>query len=243
DGTLYCVHRYFFARDSLNIRDHEALPTIISIGDVERKDFEALLSVLYPANFEAHELSYEQWKSVLHLSTRWGFASLRKLAIKSIKPPTSHDKFVLARTYSVDHWVLPALTALCKRSLPLSLDEARQMSVEDVILVATVREEIRGGKLRVDEADIPRHVEVAQAGKLNRSMGNDVYLDRPNSEQRSDSTKGSAVNPSVEAEDGMAMGVTVASPPGPQRRATKEGNTDESDIGPPVSLLRDVLKM
>ncbi|KAH9024294.1 hypothetical protein EDB84DRAFT_1580288 [Lactarius hengduanensis] len=104
DGTLYC----------LDIRDHEALPTIISIGDVERKDFEALLSVLYPANFEAHELTYEQWKSVLHLSTRWGFASLRKLAIKSIKPPTSHDKFVLARTYSVDHWVLPALTALCK---------------------------------------------------------------------------------------------------------------------------------
>ena len=57
DGTLYCVHRYFFSRDSvyfstrfakLGIRDHEALPTIISIGDVERKDFEALLSVLYP---------------------------------------------------------------------------------------------------------------------------------------------------------------------------------------------------
>jgi hypothetical protein len=58
DGTLYCVHRYFFSRDSvyfstrfaqLGIRDHEALPSIISIGDVERNDFEALLSVLYPA--------------------------------------------------------------------------------------------------------------------------------------------------------------------------------------------------
>jgi hypothetical protein len=57
-GTLYCVHRYFFSRDSvyfssrfakLDIRDHEALSSIISIGDVERDDFEALLSVLYPA--------------------------------------------------------------------------------------------------------------------------------------------------------------------------------------------------
>ena len=57
DGTLYCVHRYFFARDSvyfstrfaqLGIRDHEALPSIISINDVERTDFVALLSVLYP---------------------------------------------------------------------------------------------------------------------------------------------------------------------------------------------------
>ncbi|KAH9175015.1 hypothetical protein EDB89DRAFT_430847 [Lactarius sanguifluus] len=250
DGTLYCVHRYFFARDSvyfskrftqLDIRDHEALPTVISIGDVERKDFEALLSVLYPANFEAHELTYEQWKSVLHLSTRWGFASLREFALKSIKPPTSLDQFVLARTYSVDHWVLPALTALCGRSLPLSLDEARQMSMDDVILVATVREEIRGGALRVDVADIPRHVEVAQAGKLNRSMGNDIYLDRPRSGQKLDSTKSSAVNPGVEAEDGMAMGVTVASPPSLQQKATKEPDPYRSDVGRPVSLLRVVL--
>ena len=54
---LYCVHRYFFSRDSmyfsirfsqLGIRDHEALPTVISLGDVERKDFDAFLSVLYP---------------------------------------------------------------------------------------------------------------------------------------------------------------------------------------------------
>ena len=57
DGTLYCVHRYFFDRHSvyfatrfaqLDIRDHEALPIVISIGDVKRNDFEALLSVLYP---------------------------------------------------------------------------------------------------------------------------------------------------------------------------------------------------
>jgi hypothetical protein len=117
-------------------------------------------------NFEAHELSYEQWKSVLHLSTRWCFTSLRKLALKSIRPPTSHDQLVLARTYSVDEWVLPALTALCSRTLPLSLDEARQMDIEDVILVAAVREEIRGGALRVNAADIPRHVEMAQANRL-----------------------------------------------------------------------------
>ncbi|KAF8270193.1 hypothetical protein EI94DRAFT_1659180 [Lactarius quietus] len=183
DGTLYCVHRYYFSRDSiyfstrfvqLGIRDHEALPTIISISDVERNDFEALLSVLYPTNFETHELTYEQWRSVLHLSTRWGFASLRKLALKSINPPTPHDQLVLARTYSVDQWVLPALTALCSRTWPLSLNEARQMSIEDVILVATAREDIRGGALRVNVADIPRLMAKseaeAQQGKLEAEM-------------------------------------------------------------------------
>jgi hypothetical protein len=37
------------------------------------------------------------------------------------------------------------------------------MSIEDVILVATVREEIRDGALRVDVADIPRHIANAEA--------------------------------------------------------------------------------
>ena len=54
---LYCVHRYFFSRDSmyfstrftqLDIRDHEAFPIIISLEDIEEKDFDAFLSILYP---------------------------------------------------------------------------------------------------------------------------------------------------------------------------------------------------
>ena len=57
EGTLYCIHRYFFSRDSayfstrfaqLNIRDHEALQTVMSLSDVERKDLDAFLSILYP---------------------------------------------------------------------------------------------------------------------------------------------------------------------------------------------------
>ena len=142
------------------------------------------------SNFEAHELSYEQWKSVLHLSTRWGFASLRKLALKSIRPPTSYDQLVLARTYSVEQWVLPALTALCSRALPLSLDEARQMDIDDVILVASVREEIRGGALQVDAADIPRHVEMAQANRLVSK----VYLGKLKSESTGQES-GSTMDP------------------------------------------------
>ncbi len=57
DGFLYCVHRYFFSCDSvyfstriaqLGVRDHEASLPMVSLGDVECKDFEAFLSVLYP---------------------------------------------------------------------------------------------------------------------------------------------------------------------------------------------------
>jgi hypothetical protein len=174
DGTLYCVHRYFFSRDSmyfsarfdqLGIRDHEALPITISLGNIERKDFEAFLSILYPENFEQHDLSYEEWKSVLDLSTCWDFTSVRRLALNNIQPPTPHDRLLLARTYSVDHWVIPALSALCERGASISLDEARQMDIEDVVLVTTVREDIRSRNLQVDAAEIPRRVEAAQAGK------------------------------------------------------------------------------
>jgi hypothetical protein len=103
---------------------------------------------------------------VLHLSTRWGFASIRKRALSSIKPPTPHDRLLLARTYSVDDWVVPALSALCERTTPLTLSEARQMEIEDVVLVSTVREDIRSLTLQVDAAEIPRRIEAVQAGKL-----------------------------------------------------------------------------
>ena len=169
-------------------------------------------------DFEAYELTYEQWRSVLRLSTRWGFDSLRKLASKSIKSPTPYDQLLLARTYSVDQWVLPALTALCKRTLPLSLDEAQQMSMEDVILVATVQEEIRGGTLRVNVAEIPRYIEVAQAGKLNTPVGPHVYWDGPENRstgKESNSMVVSGVGPNTEA--------ALASSSG-----KKGGDTDES---------------
>jgi len=54
-------------------------------------------------DFEDKDLSYEEWKSVLHLSTRWGFAAIRRLVLSSIVSPTRHDLILLGRTYSVDH--------------------------------------------------------------------------------------------------------------------------------------------
>ena len=51
------------------------------------------------------------------------------------------------------------------------------MSIEDVVLVATMREEIRGGALQVDAANIRCHIEMALAGKVNHPVGNDTYLD------------------------------------------------------------------
>ena len=113
------------------------------------------------SNLGGDALCYEQWVSVLRLSTIWDFATARKTALEWIDPPTSFDKLLLGRAYSVDDWIEPALSALCKRTKPLSLNEARQMSKEDIVLVTTVREAIRYSRLKVNFDDIPRHVRAA----------------------------------------------------------------------------------
>jgi len=47
------------------------------------------------------------------------------------------------------------------------------MDIEDVVLVATVREDIRSHKLRINADNIPRHVEAARAVRLASGQGLD----------------------------------------------------------------------
>ena len=67
---------------------------------------------------------------------------------------------------------------------PLSLDEARGMSMEDVVLVATVREHIRSKTVRfgVNQAEISRRVEALQAGTLSPAADDEVPPRSPSSE-------------------------------------------------------------
>lgn len=107
------------------------------------------------------------------------------------------------------------------------------MKMGDVIVVARVREEIRGGAIRVGAADIRRYIEVAQA---DHPVGDDVQQDAPKNESavpKLDSTVVSGIGPNVEAE----MAETVTSPSESQRIGTKEGDTREGDVEHSVSLL------
>jgi len=151
---------------------------------------------------------------VLHLSTRWDFASIRRLALNNIQPPTPYDRLILARTFSVDHWVIPALSALCERDAPLSLDEARQMDIEDVVLVATVREDIRSRNLQVNAAEIPRRVEAAQGGKL-------VHVDS------------AGVSPAVPTSGAVEQTSSSVD----QKRASKDQDAEKNGNEVPVSLV------
>ncbi|KAH9022413.1 hypothetical protein EDB84DRAFT_498270 [Lactarius hengduanensis] len=103
-------------------------------------------------------------------------------------------------------WIVPALTALCERTASLSLDEAREMSMEDVVLVATVREDIRSKAIRsgVCGSDISLYVEAMQAGTPIPDAGNKADEVSPASpanetaEQRPDPTANGTIGPGLE---------------------------------------------
>jgi hypothetical protein len=182
-------------------------------------------------NFEKHGLSYEQWKSVLHLSTRWGFASLRNLALKSIYPPTPFDRLLLARTYSVDHWVLPALSALCARTKPINLKEARQMNMEDVVVVATVREKICTRPF-VDTTEIKDRIEAAQVMMVAHLANDDnSEVDSESEADERVSLKGTVTGIGAKADNyNGTKNIAVANPLAP--KVVNGHGRDEHSVSP-----------
>jgi len=148
-------------------------------------DFDAFLSVLYPQcaspseqqarvlifalslrNFnKLEERSFEEWSSVLDLSTRWGFTSIRDLALRCVKPPNPLQRLTLARKYTIEQWIIPALLELCERQEPLSLDEARLMDFGDVVLVVSVRQTVRSPTLTVNGAGIRDCIQAWRSGE------------------------------------------------------------------------------
>ncbi|KZV66733.1 hypothetical protein PENSPDRAFT_553389, partial [Peniophora sp. CONT] len=160
EETLYCVHRYFFQRDSPWFRDLLTTPKAdvkanvggeLCSGDAFLLDgitcaaFDAFLSILYPIDFDKPiALNEEDWAVVLRLATIWDFASIRRLAISQLDELVNDfDRLLLGRSCDIDSWVLPALVGLCERPGPLSLDEILQMTPQDIALVTQVREDVR----------------------------------------------------------------------------------------------------
>jgi hypothetical protein len=64
------------------------------------------------------------------------------MALRSINRPTPHDQLLLARAFSVDDWVLATPSAPCGWTVSLTLSEARQMSIKEVVPIPAVREGI-----------------------------------------------------------------------------------------------------
>jgi hypothetical protein len=103
-----------------------------------------LIYILCRAIGEFAVSTLQEWTSILRLASKWGFGSIRSLAVHSVLPLASPvDKIALARTYGFDDWLLDAFVALCERPEPLSDDEAERMIKSDIAKIARAREAAR----------------------------------------------------------------------------------------------------
>ena len=119
----------------------------------------------------SEEHSFEELSSILDLSTRWGFTSIRELAIRHLNPPTPYQRLILGRKCAVDQWIPLALQELCERPQPLTGDEARLMDFEDVVLIGSVRENVRKRTLTVNSAEIRDCIEARRNGEPWEQLG------------------------------------------------------------------------
>ncbi|KAF7981366.1 hypothetical protein HWV62_33835 [Athelia sp. TMB] len=150
EGSLYKIHRYFFARDSAHFRSifglkgiegsDEYSPCILS--DVNCADFDEFLAILYPTDFlHPTEKNIDQWTSILHLSAKWGFESIKLLAIDRLTAYAAPiDKIVLGRRYGIDDWLPSSYEAVCMRVDPLTMEEGMKLGLEDAIRISAARQ-------------------------------------------------------------------------------------------------------
>ncbi|KZP24170.1 hypothetical protein FIBSPDRAFT_857623 [Athelia psychrophila] len=154
-GTLYNVHRYFFARDSSHFRailqDTDTYHPCVTL-DVSCADFDEFLAILYPTDFRRPmKKTTAQWTSILHLAAKWGFANIKLLAIDNLTAnATPIDKIVLGRRYSIVDWLPGAYEAVCTRVDPLTVEEGMKLGVEDTVRISATRQVYGIGKARYD---------------------------------------------------------------------------------------------
>lgn len=109
------------------------------------------------------------WSSVLKLSTMWGFAEIRKLAITVLSDIKMDpiEKVLLARQNRIPEWLLAAYQELVNRELVISLEEAEQLGWDVAIRIFHMRDQAMAtllqihelGEISLSEEDIRREFE------------------------------------------------------------------------------------
>ena len=97
-----------------------------------------------PSAAEMVDLTFDQWVSVLKLTTMWRFTRLRRATIDKMTPMLDSvdpiRRITLARVYDVAQWLLPGLHALARRTEPLKMNEVEPLGLQTFGRMAQVRE-------------------------------------------------------------------------------------------------------
>ncbi|KIJ63370.1 hypothetical protein HYDPIDRAFT_113359 [Hydnomerulius pinastri MD-312] len=160
EGCLFKIPRYPFETESTVFKDMFMLPVgdptnveglsnakPIRLEGIKTDDFDQFLkALLHRSNGQCQDLpvGYEQWTSVLKLSTLWEFTGLRQRAIDTLSALSipAVEKIVLAYRYNATTWLLPAMNELAQRPEALTVEEAGRLGFEIAFKLASVREQL-----------------------------------------------------------------------------------------------------
>ena len=85
-----------------------------------------------------------EWKSVLHLATRWQMVDIRSIAIAKLsKCASAISKIYLGQQYDHSPWIIDGVLVLCLREHPLTEHEVSGMSILEILGIAAAREKVR----------------------------------------------------------------------------------------------------
>ncbi|KAG8994582.1 hypothetical protein FRB94_009782 [Tulasnella sp. JGI-2019a] len=112
--------------------------------DVSISELESFLKVLYARQTEARlSLQPGEWGDALHLSTKWGFSSIRKHVIKQIEIQCEDqellDRFEVALKCHVPQWLRHVYRTLCTRIEYITLEEGIRLGHERWMAIRRVR--------------------------------------------------------------------------------------------------------
>ncbi|KDQ50882.1 hypothetical protein JAAARDRAFT_141290 [Jaapia argillacea MUCL 33604] len=172
EDQLFKVPRLYFENHSDVFRDMFRLPVErgvdvegssdenpLRLEGIKKVDFLRLLRVMYPRLYSRHDITtYEEWSSILELSSMWNFEEIKDLAIENLSSSTEQGslapspvtRILLGQKYDVPLWVAWGVTDLVKRSEPLTIEEAQALGMESTLKIARVRENHRPGKCNCD---------------------------------------------------------------------------------------------
>ncbi|KDQ55738.1 hypothetical protein JAAARDRAFT_97906, partial [Jaapia argillacea MUCL 33604] len=157
EATLYNVYRHVLMRESelfskllspregiqcdKRFADHKPLRW----DSVTCKDFDLLLSILYPPCVgdvrTFADLGTTDWFSVFTIASDWSFNAIRDLAITELTILTSPlQKVWYSRKYDIPGWEFDSYKILCTQSEPLTEEEGECLGLKEVIIIGGIRE-------------------------------------------------------------------------------------------------------
>ncbi|KAH7338066.1 hypothetical protein B0J17DRAFT_660634 [Rhizoctonia solani] len=160
ENTLFNVHKYQLAKsgvfsgmfklpkhegDELEASSSPEHP-IVTHG-ATASDFAAMLKALYASHFSGHQPAPEASLIIpaFRLANLLGFSNLRAYLLPLAEQNLDDvDKIVFAREFDIKEWLTPAHVRLCKREEHLSIEEARKLKVDSVLMISLLREQHRG---------------------------------------------------------------------------------------------------